>query len=324
MNPTESAFIFGAHCEVQLLQVRRVALSAPIIDLNFPIREKDLLRADADDSPGKYTIEEHLAALAGRGDIDPTQPLLALGMRNNLVNLRAPIIRHGKVHTVATEMPELSARPYYGIGSRDGRIVLEQALGHGRHPADWAEFFCAGVPVLWDELSGPKLFDLLLAEAADHSHVFELPRGAHQLARAESLNAWERLHRVFVAHVHSELQVATGALREEALSISPPLQRSSDYLHAVIGSRPDGAVVCIYCHGMLESLGEIARSRGCTRAVCVENSGSVMPTFLPQGTHGDVIPLLRAPNFRPRGRVMLVFELASARFASMALDDSAA
>ena len=87
----------------------------------------------------------------------------------------------------------------------------------------------------------------------------------------------------------------------------------------VLGLDTRGQLHCIFTHDRLEDIGQIAAKRGCRRAVCVENSGSIMPTFLPQGLDGEIIPLLRAPNFRPKGRAVLVIELDDEKYESYSL-----
>ena len=41
-----------------------------------------------------------------------------------------------------------------------------------------------------------------------------------------------------------------------------------------------------------------------------------MPTFLANGLPGEQIPLLRAPNFRPEGRALLIVELKNANLGT--------
>ena len=110
-------------------------------------------------------------------------------------------------------------------------------------------------------------------------------------------------------------------MRSALTVIEPPVLRCDNYLNAVVGIRDNGAIVCIYAHGRLEALGRRARTLGCQRAVCVENSGSVMPTYLPRGLTGDQTRLLRAPNFRPYGRAILVLELNNDVFSSSPVCD---
>jgi hypothetical protein len=310
------SFRYHVQYELHIESYRCVVLSVPALDQSEKLQSKNLLRPGQCADAGKYTLEEHLRFLDARGAVPPEQPLLVLGLRNNLVNPRAPVIYNGRAFAVAPEAPERSRRSYYGLGSRNGRLLLDTALGPDSHPQDWLEFFCAGIPVLWDACDNDTLFDLMLSEASDHSHVFHLPRGNHPKATDESRTAWQRLHRVFMEHLDADRQTIVAAMRRELAQFCPPLRRCDDYFHAVIGESGGGNLVGLFAHGRLESLGRLAAARGCHRAVCVENSGSIMPTFLPRGLRGDMIPLLRAPNFRPRGRAVLVFELSHNQFDS--------
>jgi hypothetical protein len=159
----------------------------------------------------------------------------------------------------------------------------------------------------------------MLIEAGDHSHLFYLPRGIHPGATTESRSAWQHLHDAFSTNLLADTATAGGSMRGALADIRPPLERSRDYLHAVIGVTDDGALVAVFAHGRLEEVGRLAARHGCRRAVCLENSGSIMPTYLPDGLRGERVPLLRAPNFRPRGRALLVLELARAGFEVMPL-----
>ncbi len=313
----DPSFLLRIQYELDLQRYERAVLSIPALHEKAPIETKDLLFSGEVSADGKYSLDEHLQFLHRLGAIQPNQPLLVLGMRNSLVNLRSPVIQHGRAYAVAGEEPERSARPYFGLGNRNGRVVLDCALGNRHGPEEWPDFYCAAVPVLWDQLGDDTVFDLMLSEAADHSHVFNLPRGKHPLATDLTRDAWSRLHAVFERYLHADQKTISEAMRQEVSSFDPALARSDDYLHAIVGDRPDGTLVCLFGHGRLEDLGRKAQRRGCRRAVCVENSGSIMPTLLPNGLGGEVIPLVRAPNFRPRGRAVMVFELHDARFATV-------
>jgi hypothetical protein len=308
------SFGWAVHCEFQIERYSKAILSVPALSGDVPLVEKDLLSKGPGAALGKATLAEHLYILSNQNVIRRHAPLLTLGIRNNLVNLRAPIICGGRAYAVEGERPEESARPYYGIGCRDGKLEIGQALGGSSEI--WSDFFISGIPVLWDDADPESLLDLILAEAADHSHVFNLPRGDHPGATESSHRAWSELHEAFRANVHADLSTAVSAMRSAVAAIDPPVSRCDNYLNAVFGVRDDGTVICIYAHGLLESLGLRAEALGCRRAVCVENSGSVMPTYLPSGLDGDHIPILRAPNFRPQGRAMLVFELENRLFSS--------
>ncbi len=404
------AFSYRAHYELVVSGYKNAALSVPAISQGTKLQVKDLLAVGEVSADGKATEREHLEHLQAKGAIDTRQPLIVLGARNNLVNLRCPVVLDGQVHAVEGEDPLRSLRPYYGLGFKNNRFVCEAVNGEGfiavgrnkpapagvsgkltdpaelghhsgmdcrnpdcmdastpSHPwslgsgdpcrndgenpnstakfdpsdelsskvrpprkpspngggLGWgqsnSDFFCAGIPVLWDGIEGDDLLDLMLCEAADHSHVFDLPRGNNPAATDATRNAWQSLQTVFVEHLYSELPVAAFALRRVLDSFNPPLRRCDDYFHAVYGVREDGALVCLFAQGRLEELGKIMRQRGCTRAVCLENSGSIMPSFLPKGLQGDSIPLVRAPNFRPKGRVVIAITLERTGFSSLTL-----
>lgn len=311
-----AALGFGARVELAVRRYRRAILSLP--GLERGAREKDLLARGPGSAEDKYTLDEHLEDLHASGALAPDQPLLAVGMRNSLVNLRAPVIRGGRVYGVDGEEPGLSRRPYYGIGARDGRLHLGQALGNASE--DWrdADFFCAAVPVLDPDLSDADLLDTMLVEAADHSHLFDLPRGNHPLATDRTRADWAHLHRAFTEVRYAQRPQAIAAMRQALGALRPVPRRCSEYLHAVLGIGATGALCCLFAHGRLEDVGRAAGRLGAVRAVCVENSGSIMPTLLPEGLAGSRIPLLRAPNFRPRGRALLVIEIESGEFDTLA------
>ncbi|MCX7113012.1 MAG: hypothetical protein NTX45_23415 [Proteobacteria bacterium] len=420
------AFSYRAHYELVVSGYKNAALSVPAISQGTKLQVKDLLAVGEVSADGKATEREHLEHLQAKGAIDTNQPLIVLGVRNNLVNLRCPVVLDGQTHAVEGEDPLRSLRPYYGLGFKDHRFVCDAVNGEGfmavgrnkpvlsvsvhsplpfpgnaailaaisagetpalpgggerlllseverpapagvsgkltgpvelgrhsgmdrrnpdcmdaskpRHPwslgsgdpcrndaeslnstAKFApsDFFCAGIPVLWDCIEGDDLLDLILCEAADHSHVFDLPRGNNPAATDATRYAWQSLQTVFIEQLYSGLPVAATALRRVLDSFNPPLRRCDDYFHAVYGVREDGALVCLFAQGRLEELGQIMKQRGCSRAVCLENSGSIMPSFLPKGLEGDSIPLVRAPNFRERGRAVITITLVHTGFASL-------
>ncbi len=312
-----ASFSFGAHVELLVHRYRRAVLSLPVLDGAAPPAEKNLLARSPAPDEGKLTLDEHLNGLCAAGAIEPNRPLLALGMRNSLVNLRTPVLRGGRVYAVDGEEPQLSRRPYYGIGARNGRLCAGLALGDS--PDDWgsADFFCAAYPVLDPDLDESSLLDTILVEAADHSHLFDLPRGNHPAATDDTRAVWASLHRTFVDNLYTDRAQALGAMRSAVAQLAQAPDRCSDYLHAVLGVGAAGELCCVFAHGFLEDLGRSAGRLGAERAVCVENSGSVMPTFLPEGLEGARIPLLRAPNFRPKGRALLVIELETSGFDSL-------
>lgn len=311
------SFTWGVHCEFQIQNYRKAVLSAPMLFLGANYGEKDLLARDAAVDKAKLTLEEHLAFLNRGQALDPQASLFVFGTRNSLVNLRAPILCKGTAHAVRGESPELSNRPYYGFGSREGRLSVGQALGGSAE--EWSDFFVAGIPVLWDDMDEDTLLNQMLVEAADHSHILDLPRGKHPSATEETRRRWAELHAIFKATVHSDKSTAIAEMRSVVGPIDLELRRCDNYLNAVIGVTNDGAVILIYAHGRLEALGQRAKELGCRRAVCVENSGSVMPSYLPDGSAGPAIPLLRAPNFRSRGSAVVAIELTNPMYEAVPL-----
>jgi len=294
-----------------------VVLSLPGIETDMDFMPKDLLSTVEPAGAARFRVEEHIQFAVDRGLVPADAPLLALGMRNSLVNLRAPVIWQGRAHAVAGEHPEASLRPYYGLGKRNGALVIERALGGHSEASAWPDFYCAGIPVLWDDLSEAELFDLMLCEAADHSHLFDLPRGHHHQATDATRTAWAQLHRVFEDQIGAVLSAAARAMREAVAAQSPPLRRCDNYFHAAIGIGADGGLVCLFAHARLEDLGRRLRTLGCTRGICVENSGSVTPTWFPSGLNAPGIALVRAPNFRERGRAVMLIELADQRYDAL-------
>ncbi len=322
--PTRQLSPAFAMCNRFVLAVsrcRKAVLSIPALD-EAPDRleNKDLLSAGPVSTAAKHTLAEHLERAAAEKSIDPDRPALVIGLRNSLVNPRAIVIQGGRMIAAEGERPDVSTRPYYGIAWNGDRFSAELVL-----PSDprqqRPEVFFSGIPVLWDSIRGEELFDQLLTEAADHSHVFDLPRGNHPLADGESQDAWSSLNKIFRAHLHADGERAARAMREAIRSARYPLRRCSTYLHSVLGVDGDGRLINVVAHGLLERVGRIAAEAGCHRAICVENSGSIMPTLLPRGLLGEPLPLLRAPNFRPKGRVLLLIELESKVYSTLEMTE---
>ncbi len=317
MNASSPSFAVQTHFLLMVRGCRNAFLTSPALDADgSSLESKDLLSSGPVSTAGKGTLEEHLRQLAASGAVGDDRPLLALGLRNSLVNQRCTVIVNGRVFAADGERPEDSARPYYGISWRQGRFFAVELLPSRRQVESTGLFF-SGVPVLWEGLSGEALFDRLLTEASDHSHVFDIPRGNHPQATDESRRTWSTLQQVFLDHLHADGTTAARAMRETVGSLGHALERCDSYLHSLLGVDRGGRLVNLVAHGRLERLGAIVGEAGCTHAICVENSGSIMPTALLKGLGGGAVPLLRAPNFRPKGRVLLLLELENGSFTSL-------
>jgi hypothetical protein len=315
-SQAQPSFLIRSCTEISVDRWRRAALSIPALDRRVALKEKDLLISGSAETDGKFTLEEHLQGALERGRISSRVPLLVLGLRNSLVNPRAVVETKESILAIEDEDPVRSRRPYYGLLYSDGRFEMVERSQFG-DLASGEDFFCSGIPVLWDDLGSEELFERILIEAADHSHVFDLPRGNHPLATDATRAAWRALHDAFLSTLHEETKVAAQAMRKALLNLPGGLRRCETYLHSILGVDRQGNLVNVVAHGRLEDLGRLAADRGCRRAVCVENSGSVMPTFLPEGWPGPTIPLMRAPNFRPRGRALLMIELTDESFGGL-------
>jgi hypothetical protein len=316
-SQAQPSFSIRSRTEIAVSRWQRATLSIPALDRGETrLNAKDLMSAGPAETGGKFTLEEHLQGALDRGRIMPRVPLLALGLRNNLVNPRAIVQTMGSILAAENEDPARSRRPYYGLLYSGGRFQMVKRSKFDDRPTG-GDFFCSGIPVLWDDLGGEALFERILVEAADHSHVFDLPRGNHPLASDASREAWQALHEAFLATLHEEVGVAVRAMRAALAACPQALKRCDTYLHSLLGVDRQGSLVNVVAYGRLEDLGHLAAARGCRRAVCVENSGSVMPTYLPEGWPGPIVPLMRAPNFRPKGRVVLLIELADDSFGEL-------
>jgi hypothetical protein len=312
------SFLIRSKLELSIQEYKSAFLSLPFLEHgDGKFSTKDLLVKGEVSTEGKYTIDEHLASLSKRHDMLLNFPLLVIGLRNTLVNPRSILIKNGKAFGPDKEKPTESKRPYYGIGLKGGRFTIDCALGSNHKQEEWSEFFCSGIPVLWDDISGEDLLDLIMCEASDHSHVFDIPRGNNPLATDDSRAAWKKLQDVFLENITSPLEVAAKAMRDIKEELPISINRCETYLHSVLGIDGQGNLINVIANGKLEDIGQLAAKLGCRRAVCVENSGSITPTFYHNGYPGLGIPLLRGPNFRPKGRALLVIELANDAFATL-------
>lgn len=165
--------------------------------------------------------------------------------------------------------------------------------------------------------------DAILSETYDHSHVFEIHRGGNPFATPESREVWQDLHDVFMRYLYEDTATCSAAMRAAVGSVSSCLRRNIDYLHSIIGVDRTGRIVNLVAQGTLEDLGNRLAAMGCVRAVCVENSGSVMTTYINGREDGTGVPLLRAPNFREAGRALIAVVLEEDGFQSWPIDDIA-
>jgi hypothetical protein len=269
-------------------------------------------------SEGRLSPDAHIAQLVNEGRLaDEGQPLLVLSARNVLSNLRCIGFARGLTEHPLAVVDERfdSARPFHVLAARaDGRHFIE--LWDPKKPIpDEIEWFVSGVPTLWDLESEQQVFERLVPEAADHSHVWRLPRGNNPMATRETLAQWSALHEIFVSTLALERGEAFEGLC--AYAKREGLEREDGILHNIVGIDDNGNLLQLIAIGRLEELGARLRRLGAIRALCIDNSGSSVVRFRPAAKSGApplFIQLAAAPNHRPLGTAYLVLELASPEF----------
>lgn len=276
--------------------------------------EKKNLTTTSHSKSGRLTIAQHLQKLEKENVLsDGNTPLLILSCRNVLANLRCVGYLQGKENVACVKEEKESVRPYFIFGQKsNGSLVMEEFSNTAESRKDY-QWFLSGVPVLWDNVSDEQLFQNIVTEAADHSHVWEIFRGSHPEATNDSKQIWEDLQKIFVDTLADSKETAFEKLN--TLAQSKKLKREDNYLHNILGVSGDGKTLYqLIGIGKLEDLGKQIQALGATRAICVDNSGSSVVQFYPKGIEGECIQEFAAPNHRPPGTAYLVIELENAGF----------
>lgn len=310
-----SAFQYRANYSVALKPQKS------FLSLSVPSLSKKQLADPTEESTGRLLPSDHYDRMGRK----PPAPFLVAGARNVLSNLRCIGYRR-KGNVRAAELTTLIARvhdenvrpgrPYHAISSRDGVLSVHEFMPNGsllesQSELDEVDWLITGTPVLWDCDAG-ELFDRMITDAADHSHVWSLPRGTHPDATNESRRQWSALQDVFVDTLGEDRSTAAGRLKSAADAFS--LKRETNYLHSVWGVTDDDRLVIVVANGMLEDVGNQAARLGCRRAICVENSGSSALYFVADPNRCPWWPLVSAPNFRPAGTAFVFFSLPEGQF----------
>ncbi|MBK9502138.1 MAG: hypothetical protein IPO06_22725 [Leptospiraceae bacterium] len=279
----------------------------------IPAQKKEL-SGSGHTKESRLTIEEHLEKLKTEGRLkSPSKPLLVLSVRNVMANLRCVAYIKGfteEILGVAEEIP--SERPYFVFGKKDSKYVMENVNPKTENLENW-DWFLSGVPVLWDNASELELFQNIVTEAADHSHVWKIYRGNHPEATETSRTTWEELQKIFVRTLSENRENSYKELHN--FSHQRNLERETKYLHNVIGVDESGSrLYQLVTVGKLEDIGQELKRLGATRAICVDNSGSSVVRFYPKGFAGDGIQEFAAPNHRSAGTAYLAVELGDSGF----------
>ncbi|MHA2053123.1 MAG: hypothetical protein ACW99F_05925 [Candidatus Hodarchaeales archaeon] len=275
----------------------------------------------------RKTPLEHVERLFKEGRLKNLhQPLLIISVRNVLANLRCIAYLKGitqKPISVAEESKLFdlsrngnfpSNRPYHILGEKNDRLVIEEWEPKQLPDYTW---FLSGIPVLWDDKDEEKLYQKIVTEAADHSHVWHIPRGNHPEATDKVKSQWQYLQKLFYQSLAASRSKAFRQL--EGYAKKQRLIRENAYLHNILGLDEDGNLRQLIGLGKLENLGQKIKNRGVRRALCVDNGGSISVEFYQNGLSGardgDYLILVAAPNHRFPGTSYLIVELKDSKFS---------
>ena len=278
-----------------------------------PTSRKELV-LEAHSSVGRLTPEEHITSLLKqRRLIASGQPILVLSVRNVMANQRCIAYVNGLTEGLlgVTEEVFTPNRPYYILGSRDNKIVMETFTPEvdDEQIYDW---FVSGVPVAWDNWDKSTTLSHIAAEASDHSHIWHIPRGGHPEATDTTRNHWKELHDIFEMGLTGTTSEVSDKMRLYAETRQ--LYREKGYLHNVISVNSQGSLLQLIKKGTLESIGKEITQKDTSRAIMMDNSGSITVHFYPKGIDHLFIELLAAPNRREPGTAYLLMELTNKYF----------
>jgi len=242
------------------------------------------------------------------------QPLATVSVRNVLANHRCIAFQEGNEKPAAVTGEILnSERPYHALAlTQSGKLEIKE-LYVGREKLNDYKWFITGIPALWDDDS--ELFERMLAEAADPSHIYHIPRGMHPAATPRTKQIWHEMRDVFVEYLSAPRSRVSDVLRQIADRYS--LERENSYFHHLLGVDSKGRLCELAETGSLEELGlKMKKCFGVDRAICVDNGGSVAMHFYPKGEQGPCFKLSNL-NYRPLGTAFIAIELESASFGAL-------
>jgi hypothetical protein len=283
---------------------------------NHAPKKKDLLGTEHTKKDRK-TPTEHLQQLISQKRLQKEVPLMVISCRNVLSNFRCIAYIKDLMPeplSVLYENPNQSKRAYHILGQKQGKLCIETWNPSKSSCKDY-DWFISGVPVLWDDIDPQDLYKKIVTEAADHSHVWVLPRGNHPDATDESRSLWQEIQNIFQVNVHDSRDNAYAAI-EKCIN-KHTMTRETNYLHNILGLDNQGNLCQLVETGKLEDLGQKLAKRNVKRALCVDNSGSITIQFYKKGFPGEACQLAAAPNQRPPGTAYLVVVLPDAGFGSL-------
>jgi hypothetical protein len=279
---------------------------------HIPLAHKDQSR-ECNIDRGRLTVQQHFERIFCEAGLPTSgKAVMAVSCRNALSNFRCGAWVRGvtpKLLTVQDEDCSKSRRPYHFLGFKDGRFAIDEGFADTAclERFDWA---VSGVPVYWD---GEAVYDRMLAEISDFSHVFKLPRGADPSATEESLSRWRHLQQVATECLYLPRSEAVRRIRQK----TEGMIRQDAYLHNCAGVTPEGQLVIVIANGRLERIGEQLADLGATRAIVLDNGGSSSVFYFRNGADASGVQLVGAPNFRPAGTAYFFAVLKEDRYCSL-------
>lgn len=283
-----------------------------------PISSKDVV-SGRHTKAGRLSPREHLDQLVRSDRLrDLNCPLIVISIRNVLSNLRcvAYLLKENENKPLAVKDEIFSPqRPYHIIGMKEAGLVMEN-FTPGAGLENEFNWFFSGVPVLWEGRNEETLYQGIVAESSDHSHVWKIPRGSHPKATEKTREHWENLHEIYMKSL--ELSTFEASQRLLAYAETHQLEREDNYLHNVLGINDDGHLIQYIGKGRMEKLGEKLRQKGATKGIIVDNSGSSTVYYYAKGYNSNCpVQLFAAPNHRVAGTAYLVIELQDGVYSSL-------
>lgn len=239
-------------------------------------------------------------------------PVLGISCRNVLANFRCGAWVRGVTPsflTVQHEDPSRSDRPYHFLAFRNGRFSIDEAFPE-RAYLDRCRWAISGVPIYWD---GEDIEDRMLAEMADFSHLFRLPRGADPSVTPESIERWKHLRELTERCLYLPRAEAARKFREFTNGLAP----QNTYLHNCAGVTVDGKLIVVIANANLLEIAAKLASLGAKRAMVLDNGGSSSVFYFRDTDVKSGIQLIAGPNFRPAGTAYLFAVLKGNQYRSL-------
>ena len=263
---------------------------------------------------GRLTAGQHFEKLLVSAGlrIPSVSAVLGISCRNVLANFRCGAWVRGvtpSLLTVEHEDPSRSRRPYHFLSFRAGRFNIDEEFPVPSY-LNSCSWVMSGVPIYWD---GEDVDERMLAEIADFSHLFELPRGADPLVTRESVARWRVLREAVEQCLYLPREEAAEKFRKLTSDLAP----QERYLHNCAGVTDDGRLIVIIANASLKEIAAKLAALGARRAIVLDNGGSSSVFYFRNTEISSGIQLVAGPNFRPAGTAYIFVVLRSDHFRSL-------